>query len=73
MFAIFATLWAVEYSAQTIYSYESQIIADLIKIISAALIAKSLLVNPKVRALCVEKYTIFKNDYDGGSITALVH
>lgn len=73
MFIIFTVLWAIEYAAQTIYSYEGQIIADLIKIISAAFIAKSLLVNPKVRALCVEKYTVFKNDYEGGSIVALVH
>jgi hypothetical protein len=66
MFLIFSTLWGVEYSAQTIYSYEGQIIANLIKIISAALIANSLLINPKVRALCAEKYTVFKNDNDGG-------
>lgn len=73
MFAIFAILWAIEYSSENVYSYEGQIIANLIKVISSALIAKTLLIDPKVRALCVEKYSVFKNDLEGGSITALVH
>lgn len=56
-------MWGVEFTADSTISYGG-IIANVIKVLSAALIAQSLLMNSKVRALFVEKYISLNNNYE---------
>ena len=51
-----------------VFSYESEIVSDLIKILSAAVIAQDLLIQPKVKSLLFEKYSTFKSDDEEYSV-----
>lgn len=61
-------MWAVEILAQMNppwdVTYDEKIVADVIKILSAAIIAQSLLINPKVKALLFEKYISLKDHFE---------
>lgn len=72
LFVVLSTMWAVEFLSETSRfhgGYSLKIFADAIKIISSAIIAQSLLVNPKVRTLFVKKYISLKNHFDDENLT----
>lgn len=54
-----------------VFSYESEIVGDIIKIFSAAVIAQDLLIKPKVRSLLFEKYSSFKTNDDDEEYSVL--
>lgn len=49
-------MWLVEVLSIRKYSYETQIIGDAIKIISAAIMTKQLLFKEKTKSLWMDKY-----------------
>lgn len=71
MFVVLSLMWIIEFMTEVFFSYPVEIIADVIKVISAAIIAQSLLANPKVRAFGVAKYISLKNNFEDAN-TVLV-
>lgn len=57
-------MWAIEYIDEMMFSYTAGLISNLIKVMSAAIIALSLLMNSKVLTLFVEKYNSVNNNFE---------
>lgn len=62
MFVILSVMWAIEFATNKNFSNEADIVADLIKIISAAIIAHSLLAIPIVKSYFFEKYILMRTN-----------
>lgn len=68
MFSVLMIMWAIELITELLSiledNYTGKVLADAIKIISAAIIAQCLLVNPKVREYIIGKYISLKNHFE---------